>query len=115
MEATWKKLFWFTFALFLISNAYWLYSTFDNAISHAYYASECEACKKDVVNLQKIFQPNSTKEETINFLKAKNIEYETVEKGMENILVFKSFELVFNQNGQLKDNKNQNKNQKTKQ
>ena len=106
MKRRYKILFWITLTILVVSNIFWIYNIFDNAVGHSYYKVSCDEYYQDMLKLKQLLETKSTKREAINFLETNNIEYESFQKGTEFIISFDSFVLEFDIDGKLiSDNK----------
>ena len=106
MKRRYKILFWITLTILVVSNIFWIYNTFDNAVGHSYYKVSCDEYYQDMLKLKQVLETKSTKGEAINFLETNDIEYESFQKGTEFIISFDSFALEYDTDGKLiSDNK----------
>jgi hypothetical protein len=101
MKLNYKLLFWISLALLGISNLFWGYHMIDVAIGHNYYSVSCEEYQVDRLEFKKVLDSKKTKAEALDFLKSYHIKYDSIEKGSEFIITLSSFDMVYNQQGDL--------------
>ena len=101
MRINYKYLFWLGIAILITTNLYWIYSTIDNAVGHTYYRESCEGYYQDMINFKQIVELNKNKKDVIEFLEQNNVKYDSFTKGSDYIIKFNSFDLIFNEKGNL--------------
>jgi wyosine [tRNA(Phe)-imidazoG37] synthetase (radical SAM superfamily) len=95
MKRTYKILFWITIIALIFSNLFWIYFSIDNAVGHHYYKVSCDEYKNDLNEFMKTIESFNSKKETIDFLEENSIQFDSIQKGNEFIIIFNSFEIVF--------------------
>ncbi|MCB9034426.1 MAG: hypothetical protein H6553_11350 [Chitinophagales bacterium] len=96
-----KILFWITLVFLFLTNLFWIHNKMDTAVGHSYYKDSCEAYKNDLTELQKLLSEGLNKTEMLNYLDSNKIVYNAFEKGNEYIIQFTSFDLVYDNTGNL--------------
>ena len=99
---SWKALFWIAVILLLTSNIFWIYQIIDNAVGHGYYKVSCEEYKANSDILEWTLRSYQNKDELINFLKDKGIQFEIYNKANnENYVVIGTIGIQFNDDGEI--------------
>ncbi len=101
MKSRWKISFWIGIVILLLTNIFWIYQVVDNAIGMTYYKDSCEDFQSDMIQLKSILEKKTTKESAINFLEQNGVDYNSFPKGNEFIIQLNSFDMIFNENGEL--------------
>ncbi len=95
MKKYWKILFFISLIILILTNIYWIYTTLNTGVGHSYYKVSCEEYKKDVVELKKIVEAITNKEDAVEILNDHKITFDTLYKGEEFIIRFESFALSY--------------------
>lgn len=85
----------------IITNVFWLYNVIDNALAHDDYKTQCEFYHKDAIEFEKVLSKLEKQEEMMRFLDKNEIDYDSLQKGNESIILLNSFEFTFDKNGIL--------------
>jgi hypothetical protein len=99
-DMNYKILFWISIVMLLVTNLFWFYQVLDTSIGHSYYKTSCEEYKKDVDQLRKVTDSLTTKTEVLQFLLDNKMEVDTLQKGDDFHVNFKSFRLSFDRQGE---------------
>lgn len=102
MKKPYKTAFRISIVILLLSNIFWFYKRMEAGLGHDYYKVSHEEYHKDLIQLKKIITPIQNKEEAITFLKLHKIEFDTLSKGTDFNVLFKSFTLSFGADGKIK-------------
>ena len=98
----WKVLFWITIISFIVSNTFWIYQVVDNAVGHGYYKASCEEYKANSEILELTLRSYGDKDELIDFLEEKAIQFEIHNKAdNENYIVIGTLDIQFNDDGEI--------------
>ena len=103
MKHPWKKLFWISLIILVISNLFWLYKTVDISVGHNYYEESCDGYYKDMTQFKKILDNYQTKRELIDFLESNHVRFDSIQKGSDFIVTFNSFSITFDKNGKQEE------------
>ena len=95
----WRIGFWIAFILLVVTNIFWLYNSFDNAVSKTYLEDEYVRTKSDVNTFQLLLE-NLEKKELLIKLEKLNIEKDTFTKGNNLIIPFNSFSVITSENSE---------------
>lgn len=94
-------MFWISLGLLFITNAFWIYQIIDNAVGMDYYKVSCNEYHGDMLELKKVLDLKKTKTESLQFLDEHGVDYDSFQKGNEFIITMNSFDLTFNEEGNL--------------
>ena len=99
-----KKLFWISLLLLLLSNAFWMYQLLDNAVGYTYLRESYDDLEQDVHMARQLIE---TEYENFDQLVAAldSSTYEVIKKGDEFFLVFESFAIQFHPDSTIKRTK----------
>jgi hypothetical protein len=100
MKNTFKILFWISIVMLLVTNLFWVYHVLDTSIGNSYYKTSCEEYKDDLDKFTKATDSLTTKQQAIEFFIEQKIDVDTLQKGQDFHINFKSFGLSFDKNGQ---------------
>ncbi|MEQ8904027.1 hypothetical protein [Ekhidna sp.] len=100
----WKKLFWISFILLVVTNIYWMYQLLDSGVSITYLRESYDYQEKDIDILRKLVEQHYDFNKLTSELD--EADYELIQKGDIFFIVFSSFEVEFNSDSTIKRTRN---------
>lgn len=96
----WKKLFWISLVLLVVTNIYWMYQLLDSGVSITYLRESYDDQEQDIKVMRNLIE----QQHDFKTLSSKLNEFDNklIQKGDDFFIVFRSFEVEFNSDSTIK-------------